>query len=123
MIYSFCMDDTLAKEVGTRIRAARKRADLKMAYVAQQLGITEGALGHIERGLNLAGIDHLVRLTGILKCRITEFLPESVLTDVDRKRARDPQLQEVTDLWPSLNEVGRDHVVNAARFAAQLKGK
>lgn len=91
------MENSVNKVVGKRIRDARKNADLTLEEVADKLGITPSAFGHIERGRNMIALEHLVRLPAILGCRITDLLPDGVVTDYDRDRAADPRLQEIIE--------------------------
>lgn len=116
------MERSINKSVGKRIRVARRDTGLTLEYVADKLGITPSALGHIERGRNLISLEHLVKLPAILGCKITALLPDSVVTDYDRERAADPKLREIQDRWNSLPEYVQESIVFLAR-GAEEKGE
>lgn len=98
---------TLAELMGKKIRTARKRAKLTQEEIAQPLGMTGSGFAQIERGENLVSLEHLVKLPAILGVPITELLPDSVVTDYDRARARDENLQTIIDNWVSIDPVLR----------------
>ena len=83
------------KQIGKNIKRLRQKAQLNQESVAKALNITQSALSHIERGESQVEISHLLRLPAILGCRITDLLPDEVVTEHDRQRAADPRLQEV----------------------------
>ena len=47
---------TLARYIGKQLRAAREDKQLSQEDIADALGITRGAVGHIERGKTLLSL-------------------------------------------------------------------
>lgn len=85
----------MINDVARKLRRLRKQAGLSQADVAKELDLTVTGYGHLERGTRVIGLEHLLRLPAILGVRITDILPDSVVSDYDRERASDPRLQEV----------------------------
>ena len=65
----------------------------------------------MERGGRLIGLEYLLALPSIFRCKLTDLLPDSVVTDYDRARARDEQLDFVIESWPEITEGGKDAIV------------
>jgi transcriptional regulator with XRE-family HTH domain len=108
---------TLARYIGKQLRAAREDKQLSQEDIADALGITRGAVGHIERGKTLLSLEHLIKLPRVLNKPLTYFLPNSVVTEEERQNPMlDPLLQEVVEAWPELDQAGREFVRNAARL-------
>ena len=83
-----------AREIGQKIRRARKDREMVQADIAKELGLSIEGVSSMERGSRLIGLEHILRLPAILGCRITDLLPDEVVTNYDRRRAADPRLQE-----------------------------
>ena len=117
--YNQCMENTVAKEVGSRIKKARRKANLTQKEIAQKLNMTNSGFAHCERGINLITLENLIKLPEILNCAITDLLPEKAVKRIDRERTEDPQLQEVIDAWKDLPKFLRDAISTMARDAAR----
>lgn len=120
-MYNICRGNThkLAtsrdiKRIGKNIQRLRQEARLNQAEVATALSITQSALSHIERGESHVDVGHLLRLPAILGCRITDLLPDSVVTDYDRARSKDERLSYIVDNWDDLSETAKDATVFVA---------
>ena len=107
------MDDSISKRIARKLRQARKSTRYTQEEIADRLGIARSAYGHIESGRNLISIEHLLKLPSILECRLTDLLPDSVLTDHDRQRSADPQLEQIIRAWPRLRKVERQAILVA----------
>ncbi len=105
------------KEIGGRLREARKRAGLVQEDVAKQLGLSIEGYSSMERGKRLIGLEYLLALPSILGCKISDLLPDSVVTDYDRDRARDPLLDEIVRNWKELPQFVREGLVLTVRAA------
>ena len=99
------------KEIMDKVRSARERAGLTQLDVASALSIRQQTYNGYETGARTIGIPDLTRLPAILGCRITDLLPDSVVTDYDRARARDEQLDLVVESWPQITDGGKDAIV------------
>lgn len=110
------MENTLAVRMGQKIRKARKLVGLSQKEVADKLGMTDSGFAHIERGLNLISLEYLMRLPAVFGCKLTDLLPDSVITDYDRARASDPRLQEIIEWWEIIDDSARELVYDSARF-------
>jgi len=113
----------IAKELGRKLKKYRNATGLSQQDIADRLRLTKVAYGNLERGTSLISLEHLVRLPSILGCRITDLLPDSVVTDHDRDRAADPRLQEVAEGWPELPDFLRDGITGMVRNAKKEFGK
>ena len=47
-------------------------------------------------------LKHLINLPAILGCKVTDLLPDSVVTDYARARARHDKLDRTMQFWPEL---------------------
>jgi len=110
------------QQVMTNVKAKREQAKLTQKDVAEGLGISTTTYNNYETGARTMGIADLVRLTTVLGCKISDLLPESVVTTYDRQRAKDPKLQRIIDLWPDLPEFLRDGLAALADNYDQQKG-
>lgn len=100
------MDTTkrIMQEIMNKIKDARKRVGLTQEEVAEALNCSQQAYNGYETLKRTMSIADLVRLPAILGCRITDLLPDSVVTDYDRARALNHRLQDITDRWTLLDE-------------------
>lgn len=62
---------------------------------------------------------HLLALPAILNCRITDLLPDSVVTDYDKERAADPPLREIQENWKDLPAFLQDGITGMVRHAVK----
>ena len=113
----------IAKEIGEKLKRYREATGLSQQDIADRLLLTKVAYGNMERGTSLASIEHLVRLPAILGVRITDLLPDSVVTEYDRARAADPRLQEINEAWKDLPEFLQDGITDMARRGKKEFGR
>ena len=97
----------LLTEQSAKIRQARESAGLTQAQVAEQLELTSEGYGFYERGTRTIGMESFLLLPKILGCKITDLLPDSLVTSEDEVRARDFRLQEIVAAWPRLTAAQR----------------
>ena len=71
------MDGRL-KEVGARIKAARKKLGLKQADLAEKLNISPSHMSNIETGDTNYGVDIFMRITETLQVSADELLRTDV---------------------------------------------
>lgn len=120
------MDTTkrVMKEIMRRVRDARKRAGLTQADVAKALNISDTTFNGYETLNRTMGIPDLVKLPAILGCRITDLLPDAVVTDYDRARAADPRLQTIIENWQELPEIVKaGWAFTVEQYKEERKGK
>ena len=115
--------ERVIREVMRKVRDARKRAGLTQAEVAKALNCSQQAYNGYEIGSRAIGVVDLLRLPAILGVRITDLLPDSVVTDYDRNRAADPRLQEIVAAWSELPDFLRDGITGMVRDAKKELGK
>ena len=84
---------TLKKQVGTNIRAARRRAGLTIEELADRIGKTDTTIGQIERGGSAPGFTTLEDLSRALKTPLGFLFPMSL---GKRITARERLVSEVT---------------------------
>ena len=92
------------QEIGQKLREARLKAELTQEKAAKRLGMERSNLTHIEKGRSPMALNQLLQIPRLYGCKITDVLPESVVTAQDRQRAKDPDLQDIIDAWPELTE-------------------
>lgn len=63
------------KDLGARVRIARRRLSLTQEELAEKTGISASFLGHIERGTRVASLETLVSL-----CNVLNVTPEYLLS-------------------------------------------
>lgn len=57
--------------IGERIKSARKFRKLSQTELAEKVGLTQGFIGHIEKGRNQPSVELLAHFAIILSCNIT----------------------------------------------------
>lgn len=96
----------VGEEMGKKLSLARRRAGLTQKDLAGALNLqSKVSVSDFEKGKTLISAEHLVKLPSILGCRITDLLPDTVVTDYDRTRAADPRLQAIIENWQDLPEI------------------
>jgi transcriptional regulator with XRE-family HTH domain len=75
------------KKVGDRIRKYRQLAGLNQEYVAEEIGMSGGNLGKIERGEIDVNTEHLFKLAKLFKISVSDFFEEKPVTLVNDKGA------------------------------------
>ena len=70
------------KDMGARIRAARRQQSYTQECLAEKVGISASFLGHIERGTRVASLETLVALCNVLNVA-PEYLLRASLTKYD----------------------------------------
>lgn len=63
------------KDMGTKVRTARKQLDMTQEKLAEKIGISASFMGHIERGSRVASLETLVAL-----CNELHVKPEYLLS-------------------------------------------
>lgn len=104
--------NTLAKRIGTAIKAARLSSGLTQEEVAAPLGIGRAAYSNIENGHSNITIDHLLKLPHILHKPVTYYLG----IDTENLTAEEMEWLELYRILPS--DV-RALVFTFAKVAAQ----
>lgn len=70
------------KDLGSRVRAARRAMNLTQEELSEQVGISASFMGHIERGTRVASLETLVSLCNVLHISPQTLLQAS-LTELD----------------------------------------
>ena len=108
------------KLIGGKVRDARLRADLSQSQAAKLLGMERSNLSHIEQGRSRLTLENLVKIPRAYGCKISDLLPDDVVTDYDRQRATDYDLQQIIDAWPKLTEDIRVVLMNQFETLVKL---
>lgn len=117
------MVSEMDREVGKKLRLVRRRSEMSQGELGAALGLSHSAISLIEKGESQLSVEHLWKLPRILNCRISELLPDVVLTEYDRRRAKDPRLQQMIELWPDLSEAQQSVLLLTAESLAEGKRK
>ena len=108
--------ERLFKEISKKLRKARERAGLSQAEVAAKLELTPQGYGYYENGNRVIGLEYLLVLPQVLGCKLTDLLPDSMVTDYDRARAVDPRLDEIIATWADLSEDAKRNVIQLVQI-------
>ena len=106
--------------IGGKVREARSRADLSQSQATRLLGMERSNLSHIEQGRSRITLENLVKIPRAFGCKITDLLPDDVVTDYDRQRATDYDLREIINAWPKLSEDIRVVLMNQFETLVKL---
>lgn len=66
------------KDLGHRIRTARRQKKMTQEFLAEKVGISASFLGHIERGTRVASLETLVALCNALSVSPNHLLAASL---------------------------------------------
>ena len=102
-----------------KIKLARVASGLSQKEVGKALGIAQRTWSHYEKGNSALPADMLLQLPAILGVKISDLLPDSVVTAVDQRRSRDLRLEKIIILWPDISEQGKDNLLNTALLIAR----
>ncbi len=82
-----CSDEIydVNKKVGDRIRKYRQLADLSQEYVAEEIGMSGGNFGKIERGEIDINTDYLHKLSKLLKVPVSNFFDDKPILAFNEK--------------------------------------
>lgn len=75
----------MSKKVGDRIRKYRQLAGYNQEYVAEEIGMSGGNFGKIERGEIDVNTEYLYRLAKLFKVPVSEFFEEKPISIVSEK--------------------------------------
>jgi transcriptional regulator with XRE-family HTH domain len=113
------MADDLNKRIGVLVYAARDRAGLSQAELAERIGKHEDSISNIERGTVLPTIRTLLDLAEALDLAVQELLPvKAPPSKQSRTRLRlEAEIRELLrDLPDKRLEVARDQIALIARL-------
>jgi transcriptional regulator with XRE-family HTH domain len=75
----------VSKKVGDRIRKYRQLAGYNQEYVAEEIGMSGGNFGKIERGEIDINTEYLYRLARLFKVPVSEFFDEKPISIASEK--------------------------------------
>ncbi len=64
----------LPRVLGSRVRRARKEADLTQEDLAYKVGVSRAYMGFIEQGRNVPSLEVLEKIARVLKVRLSDFV-------------------------------------------------
>lgn len=100
----------LADEIGRRVRAARKDADLDQTELAAQSGVGQSTISAIERGARLATTGNLEAIANALHRPMTDLVPGASDAIDLRTLLKDPG-RNVTYRGVTLSEAQREAIM------------
>lgn len=71
--------------LGERIAIKRKAIGLSQQQLAAALGITQGAVGHIESERRAMPVHVLVGIAAALGCDVNDLIPEKYIKEIQKK--------------------------------------
>jgi len=96
--------DRWASQIGNRLRKHREASGLSQAEIAARIDTSQQNYQKFETGKTLIGLEYLLVLPQVFGCKLTDLLPDSVVSDYDRARAKDERLDQVISGWDKLPE-------------------
>jgi transcriptional regulator with XRE-family HTH domain len=73
------------KKIGDRIRKYRQLAGLNQELVAEEIGMSGGNFGKIERGEIDINTDYLLKLAKLFKVTVSDFFDDRPITSLSEK--------------------------------------
>ena len=64
--------------IGKQIRYLRRMKDISQQALAKHVGVTEGWIGRIERGVHLPNMKLLVKLARALQVKVKDLIPKEL---------------------------------------------
>ena len=68
-------------QIGNRIKTKRKENRLTQENLAEILDVSVGYISQLERGVTKVSLDTLASIATVLKCDVTYFVAQSVVTE------------------------------------------
>ena len=106
-----------------RIRELRLSIELTQAELATVLGVNQSAVGKYERGELEPNIETLKKLSNIFDCSIDFILNNSDdfgnVVSTAQAQTYSADVQELVDIYDSLDEMHRVQVLEYARYFAE----
>ncbi len=97
--------------LGSKMRAARERAQKTQQQVAEHLELTKGAVSQWENDQTIPELEYFVEF-----CMYTDASADDILLHRDM----DPLLRQLIEIWKSLSQDGKDSLLgNANRLLSQ----
>lgn len=95
------------KKIGDRIRKFRQLANLNQELVAEEIGMSGGNFGKIERGEIDINTDYLQKLAKLFKISISDFFDDRPVLSISEKNqnygyASQSDLDQLTELVKKL---------------------
>jgi transcriptional regulator with XRE-family HTH domain len=95
------MSGDLEKQIGASVAAARERAGLSQAALAERVSLHETSLSNIERGEKLPTIRTLLKIADALGQPMHNLLPAGSASPSSRKRVkREAEVRELVGTMP-----------------------
>ena len=65
--------------IGKQIRYLRRIKDISQVSLAKHVGVSEGWIGRIERGIHLPNINLLIKLARALQVKVKDLIPNELV--------------------------------------------
>lgn len=119
------MDKRLAKIIGEAARAARTRAQLTQADVAEMVDLVTEVYGRIERGGMVPSVPTLVRICRALRISADELLglkaPDGTLLLHNEPTGEQAERPELRPVIRAMRDLHTSHIKLLGRLATALK--
>jgi len=112
--------DKIYREIGARIRAARKALKMTQAEVAERVGIDPSFFGQVERGANIPSIKTLFAVAAAVRVDPADLLPPT--GKPSKGRAKDTATKALDSLLARLKPRKRRVLIGVVRdLASELR--
>lgn len=113
-------DKWIYREIGARIKAARKALKMTQAEVAERVGIDPSFFGQVERGANIPSIKTLFAVAATVRVEPADLLP--TLHPAKPGRPKDTSATALSSVLSSLKPRKRHVLMSVVRdLADELK--
>lgn len=112
------MEDTLAKQIGTRIKDERKKRNMTQKELADKVDISPAAINQFEKGVKKPSSEVLTKIAKALDIS-TDYL----LTERGDQIFVDEEVKTAFRGFKSLSEEDRETILKNIRFLLKEKSK
>lgn len=109
-------DESITRSVGRRLRAARERAGITQAELAERAGLQAESISRIETGQRALSLGNLGRLATALEVGLGDLIDEGRAEPMPRLSAEETK---VLEMWRGLGERDRGLVMSLVKAAAR----
>lgn len=106
---------------GVRLKYLREQDGLTQEQLADALELSKSAISMYENGNRRPSFDDLEAIADFFNVNICTFFAGGIQSDLELPYSDSVRLREITDIYITLNENGKNYLVTQAQFAAGRK--
>lgn len=106
----------------SRLREQRIQMNLTQAELAEALGVTKGAVGHYEAGLNSPKAEVLFKVFEVLQCD-ANYLFQDEMSSLREDTASPEEMEMLVKKFRLLDDDGKEFILSSLSYAVKKKAK